>query len=718
MQKNLLKILFIIILSLFFFVALFYFLKPKGESQQLTYYHQQVKFYNNFLKDKNYPKAIETAKKLNRFSQSIQNDTLTGITYDLIGDVFDITEANDSALYYHSNAYKFYFKSNNAAYYSKTCNQLGLNYLRKGKLNEAQKYFIDAIYYNNYARVNKNYIIYHNLGCVYYQKNSYADAINEFHQSYNCYPNNDKKRLNYFYLLVNLALSYIHINNLNLAEQYIKEIKIIQNNFNQAFPQAYLFKLYAEYNYKKNNIDSAKYYVYKSIRLYEEKGYNVNANEVRIFLAKMLLNVGDYENAKMLLDKVFNYFSIVYENQGFLANIYSLYADFYLKNNDYKKSISNANLAIDIAKKLNDYELISKNYEKLYTIYSKLNDIKATIDNIKQYNIYKDSVNFINQQNKIYELEKNFLLSKKEKELQYLNSLNKQNKKNITFISIIGFILILLIILILFLYKKLLNKTQIISNQKDTLQQQNTDLDRNTKELQLKNEKILQLNALKDTMFSTIGHDLKNPFNLVLNFAYLMKNDKNLNEKDDKRINAILIATKQAYDLLDNLLQWSKMQSENIYVNIEEININIIIRDIINYYEQNSNLKNITIQQDFSDDITINTDKNMFSAIIRNVINNAIKFSPQNSVINIDVKKNNNHAKIFIKDFGIGISQNIKDKILIRKVEKSEDGTLDEKGSGFGYYLINFFVDKLGYEFKIYDNVPHGTIFELSCPLS
>jgi K+-sensing histidine kinase KdpD len=160
------------------------------------------------------------------------------------------------------------------------------------------------------------------------------------------------------------------------------------------------------------------------------------------------------------------------------------------------------------------------------------------------------------------------------------------------------------------------------------------------------------------------------------------------------------------------------MQSENIYVNIEEININIIIRDIINYYEQNSNLKNITIQQDFSDDITINTDKNMFSAIIRNVINNAIKFSPQNSVINIDVKKNNNHAKIFIKDFGIGISQNIKDKILISKVEKSEDGTLDEKGSSFGYYLINFFVDKLGYEFKIYDNVPHGTIFELSCPLS
>ena len=155
-----------------------------------------------------------------------------------------------------------------------------------------------------------------------------------------------------------------HINNLNLAEQYIKEIKIIQNNFNQAFPQAYLFKLYAEYNYKKNNIDSAKYYVYKSIRLYEEKGYNVNANEVRIFLAKMLLNVGDYENAKMLLDKVFNYFSIVYENQGFLANIYSLYADFYLKNNDYKKSISNANLAIDIAKKLNDGKQQRRRREK------------------------------------------------------------------------------------------------------------------------------------------------------------------------------------------------------------------------------------------------------------------------------------------------------------------------------------------------------------------
>jgi ligand-binding sensor domain-containing protein/signal transduction histidine kinase len=222
------------------------------------------------------------------------------------------------------------------------------------------------------------------------------------------------------------------------------------------------------------------------------------------------------------------------------------------------------------------------------------------------------------------------------------------------------------------------------------------------KELELANEKLIEsekslteLNNTKDKFFSIIAHDLRNPFNPLLALTELLDNDyKDLNEEERiSFIREIHLGARKLYGLLENLLHWALSQTKQIKFHQEEINLTELIRNNVELLEINALNRGIAIQNFISTDVSVLADENMLNSIIRNLINNAIKFSPDNTAIELKIFDELQYVKIEIKDSGPGIArENLAN--VFNGFLKTEKNKTKGKGSGLGLILCKEFVEK------------------------
>ncbi len=231
--------------------------------------------------------------------------------------------------------------------------------------------------------------------------------------------------------------------------------------------------------------------------------------------------------------------------------------------------------------------------------------------------------------------------------------------------------------------------------------------------------KFRDLNAQKDKLFSIIAHDLRNPFNILLSFSSMLL-DKNANLTKDEfqqSINSIYEASKRGNELLENLLDWAKFQSNRIEFLPEEIFISGILNEAISSVKMISDKKNILIETDCNSEFSVKADKQMLQTVIRNLITNAIKFSLQNDIVKIEVAKLSKNYLITVKDNGIGIPQEDIDKLFRADVKYSRPGTFNETGTGLGLVLCKEFIEKHGGKIWAESEVGKGASFYFTIPL-
>jgi|GEM_PF-2832868 len=243
---------------------------------------------------------------------------------------------------------------------------------------------------------------------------------------------------------------------------------------------------------------------------------------------------------------------------------------------------------------------------------------------------------------------------------------------------------------------------------------------RKNKEINEKNVKLQELNNVKDTLFQIIGHDLKKP---TLSFRNISNNINYLiDKKDFKRLaalgNELDQDAKSLYNLTDNLLNWALVQKEMIRINKEKINIHELVQDNINLLEPFASRKHITLNNDTTKDALAYIDKNSFDTIVRNLIDNAIKYTNENGTINISSKGITGFTQVIISDNGIGISEKLQEIINKNRVIKSQDGTDGEKGSGIGLQVIKHLADKNQVTVSIDSDRGKGSIFTLNIPIA
>ena len=244
--------------------------------------------------------------------------------------------------------------------------------------------------------------------------------------------------------------------------------------------------------------------------------------------------------------------------------------------------------------------------------------------------------------------------------------------------------------------------------------------ERKLAELQLarQTEELKELNATKDKFFSIIAHDLKNPFNTILGFANeLITEFKNLDNKEILRYLSIIHnSSKHAYTLLENLLLWARTQTNASDFQPVVYDLKTSVQEVVELLEDQAKKKNISIISHIADRCLALADKNMINTILRNLLTNAIKFTPQNGRIVLSADNRHNQIEITVSDTGVGILREELPYLFRIDRKTTTLGTEKEKGSGLGLILCREFVEKHGGEISVESEEGKGSTFKFIIP--
>ena len=249
-----------------------------------------------------------------------------------------------------------------------------------------------------------------------------------------------------------------------------------------------------------------------------------------------------------------------------------------------------------------------------------------------------------------------------------------------------------------------------------------TERKESQREIKNQNDKLKELNATKDKFFSIIAHDLKAPFNTMLGFSKLLIN--NFSKYDEQtQIKFLKILSNDinnTFKLLENLLLWSNSQRGKIDFHPQSENIYLLATETIELLSQSANNKNISVINKIPESINIKVDKNMILTVLRNLISNALKFTPINGTIILELEQYKNENKfinqINIIDNGVGIDKENHDKLFNISKNFTTKGTEKESGTGLGLILCKEFVEKHGGKIWVDSEVGKGSTFSFSLP--
>ncbi|MEA3316612.1 MAG: hybrid sensor histidine kinase/response regulator [Bacteroidota bacterium] len=229
---------------------------------------------------------------------------------------------------------------------------------------------------------------------------------------------------------------------------------------------------------------------------------------------------------------------------------------------------------------------------------------------------------------------------------------------------------------------------------------------------------LKKINETKDRLFSIISHDLRGPLGGIKNMVDLLISEYREDiEFTGKSLEILKRSADKTRTLLENLLFWSRSQRGEINRNPKIINVKSIVNDIILLSQSAADDKKILLKSEIEQNVYCFADSDMIKTVIRNLVNNAIKFTNKNGEISISAQNTDNKIIVYVKDNGIGISKQNIDKILSENVYFTSYGTGKEKGSGLGINLCIDFVKRNNGELNIESTEGEGSIFSFSLPI-
>ena len=236
--------------------------------------------------------------------------------------------------------------------------------------------------------------------------------------------------------------------------------------------------------------------------------------------------------------------------------------------------------------------------------------------------------------------------------------------------------------------------------------------------LRVSEARLKESNAQKDKFFSVIAHDLRSPFSGFLGMTSLMNESLELFEKTEIQEFAHQLnkSANQLFSLLENLLEWARMQQGLVAVKPERINAGSELQIVLDLLQANLLQKNLKLIRSLPENIFVNADKNMFHAIFRNLLSNAVKFTPRGGEITVLAEVTNEEITIMVKDSGIGMDETMVQNLFSLTEKSNRLGTENESSSGLGLLLVKEYVAKNNGKMGVLSKVGEGTSFTVSFP--
>ena len=229
---------------------------------------------------------------------------------------------------------------------------------------------------------------------------------------------------------------------------------------------------------------------------------------------------------------------------------------------------------------------------------------------------------------------------------------------------------------------------------------------------------LKKLNAAKDKFFSIIAHDLKSPFTSLIGLSDFILEDIDGLSKDEIRLFSSKInkSAKSVFALLENLLQWSRVQTGRMEYNPTAFDLYEMIEQNVSLLLGNAVRKDIDLVSEISLNTKVYADLNMINSVVQNLISNAIKFTPNGGKIKVSSKVSNHAIEIIVKDDGLGIDPENIEKLFKIDVHHTTAGTDNEKGTGLGLVLCKELINMNGGDISVESEIGKGSSFKFTIP--
>ena len=625
-----------------------------------SYFIKQTSFDAAF---DNYMRALDTAEKIKYY------DLIPSI-YNGLGTVWRKRSDNDKALEHYLQAVKWGIEVDDERGNTKRLLNIGKIYYYEGDFNKALEYYQKAA--DNSEVFNDelgNAHAYKEMGSVYKAWQQYPKAKEYYEKALHIYDTlgEDKRSAN---VLNELGSVYRHEKDFQKAIEYQK----------------------------------------KSLKIKEEIGYKYGIASSLNSLGISYKQLKDYDRALEYYQRALEIQQNISDEMGVAATISNI-GVVYLKMGKHKKALQNFWESNTLAHKIGYNQLIINNLQAISDVYSGQKNYEQSLDYLSRSVALKDSIFNEEKHKQFAEMQTKYETEKKERENESLRydlelkrlEIERQKIQRNFLAMIAGIILISAIIIFIQLRAKnraflaLKKANEMISNQK-------TELER--------------LNKTRDRFFSIISHDLRNSLVTTKMGVELLDNIEDLDKEEMfVVVHEIKSSVENVSKLLENLLEWARIQIGRIWVEPEDFSLSEVLDDVLLTVRAKLEQKYITLTSKLDSTLIINADRNMVFSILQNLITNAIKFTNENGLIKISQEKANQDLMIVISDNGIGMSPDRLSRLF--KVDEivSTPGTNEEKGTGLGLILCKEFIEKNGGSITVESKDLKGTTVSFTLPL-
>lgn len=237
-------------------------------------------------------------------------------------------------------------------------------------------------------------------------------------------------------------------------------------------------------------------------------------------------------------------------------------------------------------------------------------------------------------------------------------------------------------------------------------------------ELEIRGKQLEKANITKDKFFSIIAHDLKNPFHSILGFTDLIV--KNYDDIGDERkreyLGLINESSQYAHNLLENLLNWSRTQTDRIKYDPSTIELCSLVQEIYLMVHSSVEKKNIRFENSIPENTFSFADSNMIQTVMRNLLSNAIKFTPENGSITVSAESSEERVTVSVQDTGIGIPEEQQKRLFDFGEFYTSAGTGGEQGTGLGLLICYEFIKRHGGNLNVRSETGKGSTFYFDIP--
>lgn len=557
---------------------------------------------------------------------------------------------------------------------------IGWIYYRRGQWQKSFDYSKAAyelsIESNNLKEAAR---VLNSMGALYYEQQNYPFAISQFKKAYEISSqvadlSTEIRSLN------NVAFTFIGLNELDSALYYSR--KAIETNVNAGSPYLLFFSnsIIGDVYFKRNQLDSAE-------NIYEKALVNARKQDITSFEASVLHRLGNTYllNGKPELAKKTLLEGVELSSKNSLpdelSRCHKYLAEYYRQKGDYREAFSQQSKFLA----LNDSLVNKANRDRLALMQGMFQD-------------------------DLHQSELELLVAKNEHQSTRL----AMDRKIMTLIGVGAILILGLVVWLYYLNYNIKKNNANLLLRKQLIRKQNGELEAKSKQLQ-------EINQTKNKLFSIIGHDLRGPVGQVKSIVDLLIAGHLSQAEFEELIQDLKKDVDSVYFTLNNTLKWSMAQMEGFKLHKVRFNLYELVNSSIELIMPQLKEKSLEIDNSsLVSDLEIYADRDLIEVVVRNILNNAVKFSNLGDVIRLSVEIDNGMVIWCVKDQGVGMKEEQVNELLSPDyvITNSKLGTKREKGSGLGLQICKEFIHMNGGELYIESEEGNGAKVCVKIPAS